>query len=65
MELQERKLYLGETGDEVKLLHSKLRLLGLDIPAGERQAGLFGQATHQAVLDLQAKLGLAASGEGE
>jgi hypothetical protein len=63
MELQERKLYLGEAGDEVRLLHSKLRLLGLDIPAEERQAGLFGQVTHQAVLDLQAKLGVAVSGE--
>jgi hypothetical protein len=62
MNLQDRKLSQGIQGDEVKLLHTELLLLGHKIADAEVAKSFFGETTLQAVLDFQKSHGLTADG---
>jgi hypothetical protein len=63
MQLQGRKLASGTRGDDVRLLHRELRLLGFrQIPDREIQLGFFGPVTFAAVRDFQKRFGLDVSG---
>jgi hypothetical protein len=53
MKLQGRELKLNVTSEDVRLLHSELALLGVNIPHAEREKALFGEVTHEAVLGFQ------------
>jgi hypothetical protein len=61
MKLQSRNLSVQMQGEDVKLLQSELRQLGFTIPAEEIEWKTFGLGTHQAVVELQKKHGLALS----
>ncbi|MCI0717394.1 MAG: peptidoglycan-binding protein, partial [Acidobacteria bacterium] len=56
-------LSVGISGEEIKLLHSKLRQLDFDIPVTEAQREFFGPATRRAVQQFQAEHGLKITGE--
>jgi hypothetical protein len=60
--MPELKLSVGMYGDKVKLLHSKLRHHGFDIPAAEVDRRFFGPATREAVRECQEEHGLPATG---
>jgi hypothetical protein len=62
MRLQSRNLSVQMQGEDVKILQSELRRLGFTIPAEETERETFGLGTHQAVVDLQEKYGLATTG---
>jgi len=55
-------LALNTEGPEVEELHVRLREIGVDIPRREVDEKSFGIGTRRAVLDLQAKHGLAETG---
>lgn len=57
------KLTVGAFGDDVRLLHSRLRAIGIDIPENEVERGFFGPATRLALLRCQAEGGLECSGD--
>jgi peptidoglycan hydrolase-like protein with peptidoglycan-binding domain len=60
--MPELSLSVGMYGDEVKLLHSKLRQHGFDIPATEVDRQFFGPATREAVREYQQEHGLPLTG---
>ena len=60
--MAELKLSVGMYGDEVKLLHGRLRQHGFDIPIAEVDRRFFGPATRDAVQKCQAEHGLNATG---
>lgn len=60
--MNDSMLSVGMFGDEVKLLHDRLRKHGFDIPASEVERGFFGPATRQAVQECQREHGLPATG---
>lgn len=63
MKLQGRNLSNGTRGDDVRLLHHELRLLGVRlIPDSETRPGIFGSHTLVAVREFQAKAGLKVTG---
>lgn len=63
MKLQGRDLTNGTRGDEVRLLHNELRLLGFRlIPDGETRPGIFGPHTLVAVREFQKEAGLRVTG---
>ena len=55
-------LSLNSRGDAVRELHTQLTRVGVTLPAGEAADGVFGVGTRDAVLQLQAKYGLAQTG---
>jgi hypothetical protein len=55
-------LKLDQRGDDVRALHSELQLLGIAVPEGERQQGLFGPGTREAIVRFQTEQGLPATG---
>jgi hypothetical protein len=50
-------------GEDVKLLHSELRLLGYEIPDAELEEAFFGRGTHRVVVRFQEEHRLEATGE--
>ena len=62
MKRQGRNLTNGTQGDDVRLLHRELRLLGFRIPASETRQGVFGPKTEAAVRKLQEKARLKVTG---
>src|SRR6185295_18429300 len=63
MKLQGRSLSNGTRGDDVRLLHQELRLLGFrSITDDETHPGIFGPHTLVAVRELQEKAGLKVTG---
>lgn len=62
MNLQRRDLSVGLSGEDIKLLQSKLVKLGYKIPADEINEQLFGKITDTAVREFQKKRGIAATG---
>ena len=53
MNLQGRDLKLDLRGDDVALLHHELAIMGVAVPDAERRETLFGQGTHEAVVQFQ------------
>jgi hypothetical protein len=63
MKLQGRNLTNGTRGDDVRLLHHELSLLGFrDIPESEVRSGVFGRQTFTAVRAFQEKARLEVTG---
>src|SRR5688572_23465159 len=62
MQLQGRDLQQGLTGNDVKLLHSELAMLGLPVAQNELDPMLFGPTTLAVVKAFQAQHGLEATG---
>ncbi|HYU31282.1 MAG TPA: peptidoglycan-binding protein, partial [Thermoanaerobaculia bacterium] len=63
MKLQGRDLSNGTRGDDVRLLHRELRLLGFRlIPDNEIHPGIFGTHTFAAVREVQRQAGLPVTG---
>ncbi|ODA39374.1 neuraminidase-like domain-containing protein [Desulfosporosinus sp. BG] len=62
MKLQGRNLSIRMEGNDVKLLQDVLQRQGYHIPADEQKRNYFGSGTHAAVLELQNKHNLAATG---
>jgi peptidoglycan hydrolase-like protein with peptidoglycan-binding domain len=63
MKLQGRELSNGTQGDDVRLLHRELALLGVrGIPDDEAHPGIFGPHTLAAVRDFQQRAGLPVTG---
>lgn len=62
MKLQGRELRINLSGEDVRLLHDELALIGMSVPALERRKSLFGEGTRKAVREFQKKRGLEASG---
>ena len=63
MKLQSRNLAINSQGDDVRLLHQELRLLGFrGIPASEARPSVFGPKTEAAVRKFQEKAGLQVTG---
>jgi hypothetical protein len=56
-------LKLGDVGEQVVRLHGLLRAAGHIVEAAEVEAKRFGASTQQALVELQAKLGVAVTGE--
>lgn len=61
--MAQRLLYVGMIGDDVAALHETLLRQGLKIPESERGRGFFGPATRNAVLAIQNRNQLAATGQ--
>jgi peptidoglycan hydrolase-like protein with peptidoglycan-binding domain len=55
-------LSLNARGDAVKTLHTQLATLGVVLPASETADGVFGVGTRDAILQFQAKYGVAQTG---
>ncbi len=53
MNVVERVLSVGMSGDDVRQLHEQLELLHFFVPPGERSYGFFGPATRKAVMEVQ------------
>jgi hypothetical protein len=62
MPIPSRTLSLGLSGTDVRDTQTALTQLGYNIPAADRQALTFGQATHDAVASFQTAIGLPATG---
>lgn len=62
MNLQGRNLQRGLTGDDVRLLHTELALLNLDVPQSERLGALFGPVTARVIQNLQKQHNLPTTG---
>jgi ABC toxin N-terminal region/Neuraminidase-like domain/Putative peptidoglycan binding domain len=62
MSLDLRDLKLESSGDDVRLLHSELLTLGLQVPETERLRAIFGQGTHDALTEFQKQHGLNTTG---
>src|SRR4051812_28782121 len=63
MKLQGRRLSNGTQGDDVRLLHRELLLLGFHlIPEDETHPGIFGPHTLVAVREFQQRAGLPVTG---
>ena len=56
-------LKLGSTGDNVRVLHSRLYAAGFSVDAAEVRAERFGPSTRDAVVALQEQLAIPATGE--
>src|SRR5215204_7469922 len=63
MKLRGRNLSIGMQGDDVRLLHTELRQLGLAVRDDELREARFGESTRDAVSRLQEKNGLRPDGE--
>src|SRR6266404_5783955 len=53
---------IGAFGSDVRNIHERLRLHGFEIPTAEVDREFFGPGTREAVVDLQRKFGLKATG---
>lgn len=62
MNLQGRDLSIGMEGEDVKLLHSELRVLDYEIPDAELRRVFFGLGTQEIIMRFQEELGLESSG---
>ncbi len=62
MELQGRELTVGMQGDDVRLLHTELRILAFRIAESERADAAFGGSTTEAVGTFQGAEGLPVTG---
>ena len=56
------KLHVGEFGDEVARLHESLSKRGFAVSPEEIKRKFFGPATREAVIEIQKRLGLDATG---
>ncbi|MDL2122821.1 MAG: peptidoglycan-binding protein [Deltaproteobacteria bacterium] len=62
MKLQGRNLSIRMKGNDVKFLHSELKLLEYTLPSSETEEAFFGEETRKAVLAFQKQHGLQETG---